>query len=83
MFQEIQAAAVSFVPKKWDLAANLDSLEKSVRRAAEAGAELVVAPEGALDGFVFPEILEGRVAAERVYEVALTVRSAPGWTPEN
>jgi predicted amidohydrolase len=75
VYQEITAAAVSFVPKKWDVSGNLNRLENGVREAAEAGAELIVAPEGALDGFVFPEILGGEVDPERVFEVALTTRS--------
>jgi N-carbamoylputrescine amidase len=44
------------------------------RRAAEKGAQLALAPEGALDGYVVNEILDGRAQASRILDVAITVR---------
>ena len=40
MYQLIRAAAISFVPRKFDLEANADRLEELFRRAAERGAQL-------------------------------------------
>lgn len=50
--QNVRVAAISFVPKKFDLASNADRLERSFRKAAAGGAKVAVAPEGALDGYV-------------------------------
>ena len=48
----VRVAAVSFVPKKFDLAGNADRLERAFRLAKKGDAKIAVAPEGALDGYV-------------------------------
>ena len=50
MFRKVQVAAISFVPRKFDLEGNGNRLEEMFRRAAAGGAELAVAPEGVLEG---------------------------------
>lgn len=53
----IRIASASVVPKKWDKDTNWNSIERLVREAAlEGGAEVVVTPEGALDGYVINEV---------------------------
>ncbi len=74
MFREIGVAAISFVPKKFDLQGNADRLEEMFRRAAKGGAALAFGPEGVLEGYVVNEILSGEVPAERMREVAVTMR---------
>ena len=74
MFREIGVAAISFVPKKFDLQGNADRLEEMFRRAAKGGAELALGPEGVLEGYVVNEILNGEVPAERMREVTVTMR---------
>lgn len=69
----VRVAAVSFVPKKFDLQRNADRLEQAFRRAAAGDAKIAVAPEGALDGYVVNEIIAGHVSAERMNEVATTI----------
>jgi predicted amidohydrolase len=52
MFDHITAAAISFVPRKWDVAYNLVRLTGLVRQAAaaiEPHANLILAPEGILE----------------------------------
>ena len=74
MFTQVRVAACSFKPRKFDVAANADRLEGLFRRAAEAGAELAVAPEGALDGYVVMPIIEGAQPAERMHEAAVSLQ---------
>lgn len=73
MFTQVRVAACSFRPRKFDVAANGDRLEALFRRAAAAGAELAVAPEGALDGYVVMPIIEGAEPAERMREAAVSL----------
>ena len=75
MFQEVTAAAISFVPEKFGLQENADRLEEMFRKAAAGGAQLAVAPEGVLEGYVVSPIISGEQPAERMKDVALTMRS--------
>lgn len=69
----VEVAAISFVPGKFDLAGNADRLERAFRRAKEGGAQIAVAPEGALDGYVVNEIIAGTAPAERMNDVAIPI----------
>ncbi|MEZ6047248.1 MAG: carbon-nitrogen hydrolase family protein [Planctomycetaceae bacterium] len=53
----LKIASISFVPEKWNKVGNADRLEKEIRRAAEAGAEMVITPEGMLEGYVVNEVI--------------------------
>jgi predicted amidohydrolase len=55
---EIMIASLSFIPKKWDKEANLATIVKMAREAAENGAKIIVTSEGALDGYLINELLE-------------------------
>ena len=48
MFDRITAAAISFVPRKWDVRYNLARLTALIRQAAAASPtpDLILAPEG-------------------------------------
>ncbi|MAT14101.1 MAG: hypothetical protein CMJ46_02395 [Planctomyces sp.] len=61
----MKVASISFVPEKWNKVANADRLEKEIRRAKEAGAELVVTPEGMLEGYVVNEVINEKDAAKK------------------
>ena len=75
MFERIDVASISFAPVKFALEANADRLELMFRKAAVGGAQLALAPEGVLEGYVVMDIIEGRVEAQRMREVAVTIRS--------
>jgi predicted amidohydrolase len=75
MFQQVKAAAISFVPKKFEPEANASRLEIMFRQAAAGGAELALAPEGALEGYVVNEIIAGKVSADQMRNVAVSLRS--------
>lgn len=45
-------AALSLTPEPWNKESNLQKLEKFARRAAAQGAQVIVAPEGYLEGYV-------------------------------
>ncbi len=76
MIERVDVAAISFVPKKFGLEANADQLETMFRQAAAGGAQLALAPEGVLEGYVVMDIIEGRVPAEEMRAVAVSTRSA-------
>ena len=76
MFQEVKVAAISFMPEKFGLQKNADRLEEMYRQAAAGGAQLAVAPEGVLDGYVVSELISGQEPVERMREVSLSVRSS-------
>ena len=70
MYRSVRAAALSIKPKKWDKAANADKLEDFVRQAAAQGAELVVAPEGFLEGYVVMDVIEDPELRADMWEIA-------------
>ena len=69
----VRVAAISFVPQKLELAANAGRLEAAFREAAAGGAQLAVAPEGALDGYIINPVLAGQIPLERMRDVALAI----------
>ena len=75
MFKDVTAAAISFKPRKFALEDNAQTLESAFHDAADAGAQIAVAPEGILEGYVVNEIISGEVSESRMNEVALTMRS--------
>ncbi len=69
----VRVAAISFLPEKFNLEENSRRLEAALRRAKEGGAQIAVAPEGALDGYVVNEIISGEQPAERMNEAAIPI----------
>ncbi len=53
----VTLAVLAHVPVKWDKEANLAALDRMAREAAAAGAELLVTPEVALEGYLIDELL--------------------------
>ncbi|MEE3232659.1 MAG: carbon-nitrogen hydrolase family protein, partial [Candidatus Latescibacterota bacterium] len=76
MFTRLEVAAISFEPTKFCLAKNSNQLEKMFRKAAANGAQLALAPEGILEGYVVMDIIEKRVPAEQMREVAISLRGS-------
>ena len=74
MFREVRVAAISFKPVKLDLEGNADRLEEMFREAAADGAELAVAPEGVVEGYIVNEIIDGEIPPEDMNRVSLTMR---------
>ena len=74
MFQKVRVAAISFVPKKFELEANSDQLERMFRRAARRGAQVALGPEGILEGYVVNELITGEERSVRMNEVVVTIR---------
>ena len=71
--RKIRVAAISFVPVKFDLPGNADRLEEVFRQAKAGGAQLAVAPEGCLEGYVVNEIIAGEAKAEQMRDVAIGI----------
>jgi predicted amidohydrolase len=57
--------SVSFVPAKWNKQANGERIERMVREAAKRGAQFVITPEGALEGYVVNEVIRQKDAVEK------------------
>ena len=72
----VRVASISFVPQKLDLAGNMLRLESAFRKAKKGNAEIAVAPEGALDGYIVNEIIAGKIAREKMRDVAISIQSA-------
>ena len=70
MYESVEVAAISFRPAKWDKAGNADRMEELFVRAAQKKPRLILTTEGALEGYVVMEIVEGRATAEALIEVA-------------
>ncbi len=70
MYESVEVAAISFRPTKWDKAANADRMEELFVRAAQGGPRLILTTEGALEGYVVMEIVEGRAQPDAMLEVA-------------
>ena len=66
------------MPERWDKEANLQKLDKYARIAVAKGAQLVVTPEGFLDGYVGNDAVRIRLSRN-------SSRGAPGvqcWKPD-
>ena len=70
MFESVKVAAISLKPRKWDKDHNADKLERYFREAVRQSPDLILATEGALDGYGVMEVLEGRRTAEDMLAVA-------------
>ena len=70
MYESVEVAAISFRPAKWDKAGNADRMEELFVRAAQKKPRMILTTEGALEGYVVMEIVEGRATAEAMLEVA-------------
>ena len=53
----LRVASLMVKPVKWDKDANKKALDEAIRKAKQAGAALVVTPEGALEGYVVNEVI--------------------------
>lgn len=70
MYESVEVAAISFKPAKWDKAANAERMEALFMQAAEKRPQLIVTTEGALEGYVVMDVIEGRASAEALLAVA-------------
>jgi len=62
-------AGLKIVPTQWDKEANLVKLDVWARKAAAAGAQLIVTPEGYLEGYVGNPRLAPDVTRERYFDI--------------
>lgn len=69
----VRVAAVSFVPVKLALEQNAARLEKLMREAAAGGAKLIVAPEGAIDGYAINQVLALQTPVEQLRDAAIPI----------
>ncbi|MXX24714.1 MAG: carbon-nitrogen hydrolase family protein [Caldilineaceae bacterium SB0668_bin_21] len=70
MYEKVEVAAISYRPVKWDKAANADRMEEMFVQAAQENPRMILTTEGALEGYIVMEIVEGRAPAESMLEVA-------------
>jgi len=62
----VRIASASVITEKWDKPTNWRRIERMVREAAaEGGADVVVTPEGALDGYVINEVNQEKDSERR------------------
>ncbi|MCY4411070.1 MAG: carbon-nitrogen hydrolase family protein [Caldilineaceae bacterium] len=70
MYESVKVAAISYRPVKWDRAVNADRMEELFVEAARGKPRMILITEGALEGYVVMEVVEGRASAEDLLEVA-------------
>ena len=70
MYQSITVSAISLKPTKWEKASNAEKLEAFCVAAAKTGPQLILAPEGVLEGYVVMDVIEGRATPEAMLEIA-------------
>ena len=70
MYEKVEVAAISYRPVKWDKAANADRMEELFVQAAQENPRMILTTEGALEGYIVMEIVEGRAPADSMLEVA-------------
>ena len=70
MYETVEVAAISYRPLKWDKAANAERMEALFVRAAQKRPRLILTTEGALEGYVVMDVVEGRATADDLLEVA-------------
>ena len=75
MYRSIRAAALSIKPKRCDKSANADKLEAFVRQAASERAELIVAPEGFLEGYIVMDVINRPDRRHEMWEICLLYTS--------
>ena len=70
MYEKVEVAAISYRPVKWDKAANADRMEELFVQAAQENPRMILTTEGALEGYVVMEVVEGRAKAETMIDAA-------------
>ena len=70
MYEKVEVAAISYRPVKWDKAANADRMEELFVQAAQENPRMILTTEGALEGYIVMEIVEGRAPADAMLDVA-------------
>ena len=70
MYDSITASAISFKPVKWDKPSNCERLEALFVQAAQENPDLILATEGALEGYVVMDVIEGRRSPQEMWEIA-------------
>jgi predicted amidohydrolase len=70
MYDTITASAISFKPVKWDKADNCERLEALFVQAAQEKPDLILATEGALEGYGVMDVIEGRRSAQEMWKIA-------------
>lgn len=70
MYNQVKATAISIKPKKWDKRSNAAKLERFVRTAAKDSPDLIVAPEGVLEGYVATSVIENPERAQEMLDIA-------------
>ena len=70
MYESVKVAAISYRPAKWDKAVNAERMEELFVEAAREKPRMILITEGALEGYVVMEVVEGRASAEALIEVA-------------
>ena len=70
MYEKVEVAAISYRPVKWDKATNADRMEALFVQAAQENPRMILTTEGALEGYIVMEIVEGRAPADSMLDVA-------------
>lgn len=70
MYKVIKVSALSIKPKKWDKPFNANKLEHYIRMAAKENPDLIVAPEGILEGYVVGDVIKNPDLGSKMLSIA-------------
>jgi len=70
---DLTLAGLRITPKAWDKQANFATLEKSARQAVAQGAQLVITPEGFLEGYLWNDDGDRNFPRDRYFAVGETI----------
>ena len=69
----LTVAGLRIMPKAWDKQGNLEKFERYARQAAAGGAQLILAPEGFLEGYVGNTLDHRGVTREQYFAVGESI----------
>lgn len=70
MYDTLKVAALSLKPVKWEIESNADKLEAFIKEASRSNPQVIVAPEGMLEGYVVNEVIQDTSLAGKMLEIA-------------
>ena len=70
MYRQVAVSALSCRPRRWDKPGNADMVEDFIRRAAADKPDIVLTPEGVLEGYVVMEAIKDPSKRDAMLEIA-------------
>lgn len=70
MYTQVKISTISLKPKKWDKKSNALKMESFFRKAALENPDIILTPEGVLEGYCVYDVLENRHSPDEFLQIA-------------